>query len=530
MIFKRPDAFIVKHIKLIHAIILFCMGYLLYKTSEIRSVYDIVTSLSNANGIIGENYSNTIYNPLMYLALFLALFLTVMIIVILIRKKKKFLFHLILAILLIAMLIYYILSGINVSAMQQANVARTVRYAYSDITNILLYVQSVFLFILLFKATGFNVKTFAFDDKVIDLDVDEVESEEIELNLEIDGNEIKTKRRRQLRYLKYSYLEKRWKINLIVVFSLAIVVTLIMIATKSNQPFYYALGNELRSTYYTLAVTDAYLTNTDYSGKKIGSNESFIILKFKLKKNVEQEYNFDSGYIGVVVNDKTYYSNPKYLEYFADFGVAYKEQKLTQEYQDYYLAYQIPYEFSTKEIYIKVSDVFDYTTNRYNYYEIKTTYERLTEKEEVKEFNLTDEMNVEAYGIKNKVTIDNVNFDRIFKINSNAQINDKNYNLVEYITPTAEDNETKGIMRIIYGEKVNERDITNFSTILLKYAIIEYDMDDTKKEGKFYSFIAPQLSKESNVYYVQVSEEVLKGQNRTIKIKIRNQVFKYKLD
>ena len=42
---------------------------------------------------------------------------------------------------------------------------------------------------------------------------------------------------------------------------------------------------------------------------------------------------------------------------FQDFGVFYKDQKLTEDYKKYYFVYEIPYEFSTKDVYAFVSDV-----------------------------------------------------------------------------------------------------------------------------------------------------------------------------
>ena len=527
MIFRRPDAFIIKHIKIIHAIILLGIGYLLYKTNEISVIYDRIVK---AKSIIGETYTSQIYNFFMYFVLIMCLAAVIIIMVLLIKRKKKFIFYLATALLLGFMFVFYILSYLNIYEMQQSNVPAPTYLAYGDVSRMLFYTHSVFTFVWLFKTTGFNIKTFSFDGISYDLELDEGDDEEIEFNLEIDGNELKTKRRRKIRNFKYAYFENIWKINIIGGLILAILFVVTQMIIKANQPVYYELGNELKTRNYDIAITDAYVTCFDYFGKRINDNNSFVVLKFKIKKNFEQEYTFDGAYIAVTVDGKTYYANSKYFEYFTDLGIAYKDQKLSQEYQDYYLAYQIPYEFSSKEIFIKITSNFDYETNRYTYYEIKTTYNRLNNVETAKEFKLNEEMNVEAYGIKTKVIISDFAIKDKFKITSNSETNGKKYTLYEYITPTAEDNEDKAIMRLNYEETFLDNNKVNFATILTKYAIIEYEIDNNKKEGKFYSFISPKLSKEPNTYYVQVSKDVLKGTNRVIKIKIRNQVFNYKLD
>lgn len=527
MIFKKPYAFIIRHIKIIHAIILLGIGFLLYKTSQISAVYSEVTKTRT---IIGKSYSGEIYNLYMYLILIVCLIAAVSILILLIKKEKRFIFYLALTILFAWMLIFYILSYGNMKTMQKNDVSAPVYMAYNDVSQMLFYTQSAFVLAMLLKTTGFDVKTFTFGNNTYGVDISDADEEEIEFSIEIDGNEIKTKRNRKLRNLKYYYLENRWKINSVVFLTTMIVVILIQVFIASKRPVYYLPGSEVSSQNYNLIVDKIYLSNTDYNSKKINSEGVFAILEFKLKKNFDKEYTFDSSNISIIVNDKTYYANSKNYEYFNDLGIAYKEQQLTQEYTDYYLVYQIPYEFSTEDIYVKIKGDFNWEENKYYYYKIKTTYERLDLEEMVtKESKLHDEMIIDAYGIKGNVTINDVIFKEKFKIISNAQIGEKTYSLTEYITPTAEDNDEKAIMMINYEEKTGTNN-TSFAELLSNYAIIEYDKDNKKEEAKIYSYITPSLSKEPNVYYVQVSKKILEGTNRVIKIKMRNHIYEYKLD
>ena len=333
-----------------------------------------------------------------------------------------------------------------------------------------------------------------------------------------------------MRQLRYAYLENRWKINLAVILLVAIIGVSIKGYFDSRKKYYYSLGNELISNNCTVVVTNVYLTKLDYKGNKINNSDNFVILKLKLKKNIDQEYSFDSSNISIIINGKQYKTNQNYFESFSDFGIAYKEQKLTKEYEDYYLTYKVPYEFSTKDIYIKVVSNFDYSINGYVYNEIKASYETIDDKTNEKVYSIGDEMNIDVYGVKYKVIVNSFDIKNKYKLTSNAVVNEKNYSLVEYLTPTAEDNEEKAIMRLNYNESFSGNNGINLATIFSKYAIIEYEIDNNKKEGKIYSFISPKLSKEQNVKYIQVSKDVLNGKNRTIKIKLRDQIFKYELD
>ena len=136
-------------------------------------------------------------------------------------------------------------------------------------------------------------------------------------------------------------------------------------------------------------------------------------------------------------------------------------------------------------------------------------------------------MTISSYGIKSKIKISNVDIQTKYKLTNTKTINDQDYDLVEYLVPTASDNEEKAIMKITYEESDSN---INFATLLTRYGRIEYQIKEEKKEGTIYAFLNPTLLKEDNTYYVQVSKKVLYGQNRTINIKIRDQIYKYKID
>ena len=523
MIFRRPNAFIIKHLKLIHTIILVCLTYTLIKTNVISNTYEHIKKVKS---IIGESYTTELYNVMMFVALIVGLILVLLILLLLIKKKKKFVFYIFLIILFIATLVFDVTSYSNIMTMQKHAVSTTTYLFYSDVSKILFYIQSVFVFFVLFKATGFDIKTFSFG-KVSGIDLSESDSEEIEFSLDIDGNEFKTKQRRKIRELKYQYLENKLKINLLIILLTLIGGIFVLISLNKKQT-YLNLGDELSTQKYNVVIKNVYVTNIDKNGNKIGNNDFFVILTLKLKKNIESEYQFNYSKISIEIGDKTIRADSKYYEYFSDFGEPYKDQNLTKNYIDYYLVYHLPYEFSTDELNILVSSDFDYEKKQYNYFVVKANCQKMEKfTEEIHEYYIHENMNINAYGIQGNLTIDKVDFSNKYKINSNEEINGKNYELIEYLVPTPSDNEEKTIMRVSYK---SDDTLTNLSTLLLKYAIIEYDIDGLKKEGKIYTFLSSTLLKNFDVLYVQVSKNVLKGNNRVIKIKIRNQIYNYHLD
>lgn len=524
MIFRRPNAFIIKHIKLIHGIILLCMAYLLIKTSNISSFYAHVAEVKT---IIGTSNLANLFNTSMFIAALLAIALIVIILILLIKKQRRFLFYLISLIVMVFVLVFDVLAYNNIALMEKENIDAPIYLAFDDISTILFYVQSVFVFIYLIRTTGFDIKTFSFGEDIIGLDLTEEDGEEVEFNFEIDSNEIKTARRRKLRNIKYLYLENRFKLNLIAFLIIAITTFLTIHIINSNKEVFFEQNVELVGDNYSIVINDVYVTNLSYKGTKKNQNSFFAIMMFQIKKNFTSEYEFNSNKIYLELNDKKYYPTDSNTDLFIDFGTVYKNQKLTQEYVPYYIVYEIPYEFSTKEVYAGVASSFDYSSNKYNFYKLKINYNKISLKEEVKEYKLNEKMNIAAYGIHTNITILNADIQNKYKI----QYKFNKYESVDYITPTASNNEEKTILKLkLTQEFINNEKKVDFYELLTSFGSIEYELSDAKKESKIYSRLSSTKLKEENVYYLEVSKEILEGTNRFLKIKIRDKVYKYRLE
>ena len=88
--------------------------------------------------------------------------------------------------------------------------------------------------------------------------------------------------------MKYLYLENRFKINLVLILLIAIIGFLVYRSIENNKEVYYSINDELTYNNYTIKVDSLYLTNHDYNGNEIKSKGVFVILNFKLKKNLIQ--------------------------------------------------------------------------------------------------------------------------------------------------------------------------------------------------------------------------------------------------
>ena len=516
MIFRRPDAFIIKHAKFIHAIIFLCLGYFLFKISDLSTFYHHVTEVKS---IIGTS-NLSLFNPYMYIVILITIILNLVLIFVLVRKSGKYLFYIISEICLVGTLVFLLLSYSNIEFMQKNDVAPQVYLAFDQLSTIVFYVIGVLVLIYFIKMTGFDIKNFDFGANVLGIDADLDDNEEIEFNFEIDGNNIKTKRKRQLRNFKYLYLENRFKINLVIFIFLIIVGVTIYHIIDNNKEIIYTEGTELRTSSYSIKIDDSYVTNLNYKIVKKDYKNFYLILIAELKSSID-DYSFGSNDLYVTVNDKNYYPLNNDMNDFQDFGVFYKDQKLTEDYKKYYFVYEIPYEFSTKDVYALVRGNRK-AYNDYNYYKIKLDYEKISNEVKKNNFKVADEMVINCYGINTKVKISNVEFAKKYRLVKNVN----GMEMVEYITPLASDNEEKVIMKINYSqENVDGFKSYKFTELSKIYGSLEVIEGDSKKDVKIYSL----LKQDGNDYYIEVSSEVMNYSNVSLKIRIRDYEYLYSL-
>ncbi len=528
MILRKPYAFFIKHFKLIHGIILLCMIYLLYITSNLATFYSHVAEVKT---IVGESNLPDLFNKYIYIAIFISLFLIICIIILLIKKGYKFLYYMINAIALISLIIFYLLAYKNIEQMQKVVVEATTYMAFNDIATILFYVQGALTFIWLIKATGFDIKTFDFGKDLIDFDSTDEDNEEVEFDFEFDSNEIKTTRKRKTRNLKYYYVENRFKINLII-FIFAVAIT-IFVAMKidANKEIIYTEGTELLTYQYGVEIKKTYVTNLNYKYEKKYGPKNFIILMLDLKKNTIQEQVFESQNVILELNDERYYPTTDYATDFLDFGNNYNKQKLTNDFVPYFMIYEIPYEFSSKDVYAYIVNYFDYTKKEYNFYKIKLNYQKINYDYNYENYDLNEEMTIDHYGIHTNIKITDVEFAEKYKLVYKYINNNIEYDSIEYLTPIASDNEDKIIMRLKLEQTFSKSERQyKFYNLITNFGEIEYEIDNVKKEGRIYSLLTPKNINEENTYYIEVSKEILNAKKRNLRVKIRDQIFVYDLE
>ena len=510
MLLKKPYAMIIKHFKLIHIILTIISFYLIYRTNILLKFFN--NYLENQTSVIGQNLRDNTFSLLIFVFCFISLLITIVLLWTMLAKKKPYKFYLIniiiiLSTILLAFYCYNFIGLMEVSVVDILSV-RVIR----DLLLILLSSQGLSLIVLFVRAVGFDIKKFEFMSDLQELDLSNEDMEEIEVEFNIDSNERKRKRRRNLRYLKYSYQEN--KIFIIGVLVVLLIVSLIFIFSRfSIYSFDRKEDEYLNTDYYNYKVLNSYLINTSYKGIKITDNY-LVVLNLNIKKNGFQN-KIITGNFKLQVGYNKYNSTNMYDKYITDLGNVYKNEELTNDYQNYLLVYEVP----IKEIDNNMKLLYLENGNS-----VKVKLNPIKYIKDNKEYNLGDEVVIND---SDTIRVNNYEISDKFTINYNFCVKTDCYNSIQYLVPTLDTNYDKTIMKI-NGEfiKKNNAKYNNFSNILSSIGFIEYKIGDNVYTSNL-TRITSIKKEEKNIYYYEVNKDILSSDSIKLVFSTRKCKYSY---
>ena len=373
MILRRPYAFLVKHFKAIHAILLLGALFLVYKTFPIVSflgtyIHDGVTSVE-ASEAAGRYAS-----PLVILVSLTMAIISGIIIYLLKYKNKSvklYLFTLIYYVLFTAFLIWI---GSFISDLGYSNSGIRFISILRDIIRASLILNCVVVAFCFIRAIGLDLKRFDFKKDLLDLGVQEQDNEEYEFELKIDKDKIKSNINKGFRYTKYFYKENKFifiTLGCIVLFlmftSLVKLIMGIEKVYKENQSF------EVNSM--KVKVLDSYKTRTNNFGNKLNSKFFYIIVKMEFENNKGYETTIGEDEIKLGFGDYELISPLKSENSkFTEFGINYYSQIIKpNETRLFNIIFEVPIEFYYDNFTLKYLYNMSYDKDelKFNYKKVK---------------------------------------------------------------------------------------------------------------------------------------------------------------
>ena len=361
MIIKKPYAFMIKHFRLIHLLILIPMIYLATQTREIITFFSEYVASNytfTSNDVLSTLASNYI-NIFMYIAVIIIMVVFIAMSILLQRKEKPTKFY---NISIIYYLVIFILITVSFTIFRTIEndtldpvFARLIR----DLSQIVHYSQYIFIFFTAIRGVGFNIKQFDFKSDLAELEISNEDSEEIEFLVGIDTYKAKRSVRRFFRELKYYYKENKFIFIMIFVIAIGILGTMLYMNEEVYQRVYNE-GDSIASGYLNFTVTDSYISNLTHGGNVLNKDKYYVILLLEINNRYREDHEFNYINLELTVNNKYILPNLSLGNYFTDFGTPYNGTYIKgNTNSEYILVYEIDKNLINQDFLLTVYSHYD---------------------------------------------------------------------------------------------------------------------------------------------------------------------------
>ncbi len=325
MIIKKPYAFIIKHFRLIHLLLLIPMIFLVTQTREMVSFFrDYVTNnytLGSSTGVLSSLASNYI-NIFMYLAVIIIMVVLIFLTIVLQRKEKPTKFYKVSIVYYLVMFILITVSFTIFKSIENDTLGTAAARIIRDLSVLIHYSQYIFIAFTAVRGVGFNIKQFDFKSDLAELEISSEDSEEVEFLIGIDSDKAKRTIRRFFRELKYYYKENKFIFILIIVIAIGIVGTMLYMNEEVYQRVYKE-NDSIASGYLNFTVKDSYISNLSKDGEVLNEDKYYVILQLEITNRYREDHEFNYINLELTINNQYFLPNLSIANYFTDYGTPY---------------------------------------------------------------------------------------------------------------------------------------------------------------------------------------------------------------
>ena len=490
MIIRKPFAFIVQKFKLLHFIVLVPMLYLIFTYYNLNNFFNrfvvdgYVTSINNAPDLY--------YNFLMVIAGVVVIIFTSLV-TSLFKKKNKYYFpYLLLTLFYVAVLVFTLFSkGLLINAVN-AKLASSTSLIIRSLTSIFFYGQVVCIPLFFLLTFGFDVRTGDFLDIKDEINLDEEDSEEVEIGVSKDNYKVKRWVNRYIREIKYYVIENKnvFKIlggvlGVIILFFVGSYIISLTRVVRVDQAFNYSS--------MSLSFNSSTLSTIDYGGNYIKEGKIYLAVKLSAKNLSKDLMSISTSDFCLEINKDCYYPTLDRSGKFIDIAVPYYGEKLGQGVEhEYVFVYELDEDLARSKYKIKILDKLTYKEN-----EVIAQY---------KEINLRPSFTSSVVNVKNYDIGEEINFNKSNVLNTTLNVS--KYSFMDsyryYYDYCYNDNCTKSMNSIA---------ISNNNTFLVLDASFNMDekatyFKNTKSRTAFFKdFVTIKYTIGDKEYYASVADK-----------------------
>lgn len=530
MILRKPYAFLIKHFKLIHFIMALCMGVLLYQTTILQNFFNEFANSTQV--IVDTDIANVLLGGYIYIFPVLVVIMSLIVLVLMSLKDKPKLYYLLNIVVYIALIVLYIYASSTIGTMQKEIVDERIVRAIRDLLNLGFIIQLYTLFISLIRSVGIDVKKFDFREDAEALNLNVGDNEEFEVNIEFDSQTLKRNIKRQYRDFKYYFVENKYFLIsilaiLVALFSISIIKNITSTTKKYNVNQVFSVVG------YNMAIENAYLVDTDTKLNKVTDDEnSLVVVKFKIR-TLNKTEKFVFGKLALQIGNTKYYHNNKFASAVTDLGTSYINQKLTDEFQEFVLVYEIPSFLEKNEMKLVYTEqlVRGMFNNKTDDKIIPIIVTNLKEKKDEEKIMLNQEYTfggglLNSYGLK----FSELSLNSTYHIDYQVCVNNGNecYNYYEVVQPKLSGDVDKAILKVAGELNTPENgNIKTLDKLITSFGSLVYKINGVEKKYQ----LKDQYNKthDDGNYYFEINKEILNAEEINLVLDVRNNKYIIKI-
>ena len=349
MILRKPYAILIKYFKTIHIVMCVLFVYLVF---AIRKIYMFFSNyIKTSTFVYSENMVNKYVPWLLIIIVLVLLALSISIFLLMHKKEKPVLFYRIMIIYCLLLIAMFIFFRVFFKSLDNT-VYEPLRIVVNRDISLFAYIFNFFFVIFAFiRGFGFDIKKFSFDKDKRELNIEESDSEEYELNVNIEKADVKSFINKQKRELAYYF-----KVNK----KFFITITIIIVLSLGSYFYYdYFVVNKIYHEHdivtvgaYQYRVNSSVISEMDKYGKNIGFDNDYLVINMTigLRKGSKE---LDGQALRVHIDDEYYYPVSSACSMFSDMGTCYNNKVLEAgKFNDYIFVYKIKKDY--KKIYLEI--------------------------------------------------------------------------------------------------------------------------------------------------------------------------------
>ncbi len=534
MIIKKPYAFLIKKFRWIHGILFVMLAYLGIRSVEIYTFFSDYAT--NHTYTLSSTLASEYIDILLFAVTVLAILFSALIYFILSMKNKDRKTYMWLCLYYLLLFAYFIYIFGIFHGLEQVGLKFESIRAIRDISAIVLLPQIAFLFIILGRTLGFNIKQFDFKKDLEELQIDTSDYEEVEVVF--GKNNYKTARfiRKFLRLTKYFILENKFFVTIVA----SIIVLITSLVVFINLKVYnvdYNENEEIIANNLSYKITNSYIVTKDLSGNTLSNDKSYIIVKLTVSNKTSTDYNLVRETYRLEDDNEMLIPTFGLENQLSDLGKSYSPMEIRSGVTETLIvAFEVPTESIKKEYIFKIKNYNDaqFGNIETKYKDIIIKPKEIDKKEtEIGKYYLPIEVNFNKSMLEESTTtITEFTIDKTFKETYNYCIKEtcsKNTNIIK---PSTVGKGEVGVLRLKARTTIDDniyikKYVKDIADIITSFGKVEYRVYGKYKSAKI-TKINNKLSN-SEYVYLEVPLELEEANKIEIILTIRGAKYTFVL-